>query len=93
MRFDQPISSDKLIEALIHLCRASAFRTAVHIRMMAFIDGLGALGAKGPVGTAITALPRDHQTIRRRRFCSDQFLDAHAGQRHARTHQSQCKLS
>ncbi|MFK4492457.1 branched-chain-amino-acid transaminase [Bradyrhizobium sp. USDA 336] len=59
MRFDQLISCDKLMEALVHLCRANSFRTTVHIRMMAFIDGHGELVAKGPVGTAITALPRE----------------------------------
>ncbi|WP_407151187.1 branched-chain-amino-acid transaminase [Bradyrhizobium sp. ORS 86] len=58
MRFDQPMFSDDLTEALVRLCRANAFRTTVHIRMMAFIDGPGELGATGPVGTAITALPR-----------------------------------
>ncbi|NEU98210.1 aminotransferase class IV [Bradyrhizobium uaiense] len=58
MRFDRAVSSNALIDSIIHLCRANAFRTTVHIRLMAFIDGAGELAAKGPVGTAITALPR-----------------------------------
>lgn len=58
MRFDDGPSRDELGEALVKLCRANEFRTNVHIRMMAFIDGFGDLGATGPVGTAITALPR-----------------------------------
>lgn len=59
MRFDQGPSRGELAEALVHVCRANAFRMNVHIRMMAFIDGSGELGATGPVGTAITALPRE----------------------------------
>ncbi|XSC42519.1 branched-chain amino acid transaminase [Bradyrhizobium sp. RDT10] len=58
MRFDQGPCKEDLTEALVHLCRANAFRTTVHIRIMAFIDGCGEMGATGPVGTAITALPR-----------------------------------
>ncbi|MDH2347780.1 branched-chain-amino-acid transaminase [Bradyrhizobium sp. SSUT77] len=59
MRFDQGPPRGELAEALIDLCRANAFRTTVHIRMMAFIDGSGEMGATGPVGTAITAVPRE----------------------------------
>lgn len=59
MRFDDGPSREKLAQALVQLCRANGFRTNVHIRMMAFIDGSGDLGATGPVGTAITALPRE----------------------------------
>ncbi|MGY3488144.1 branched-chain amino acid aminotransferase [Bradyrhizobium sp. USDA 4011] len=59
MRFDEGgPSSEELTQALIALCRANQFCTTVHIRMMAFVDGSGEMGATGPVGTAITALPR-----------------------------------
>ncbi|WP_213290623.1 branched-chain amino acid transaminase [Bradyrhizobium sp. sGM-13] len=58
MRFDEGPSSRELTQALISLCHANQFRTTVHIRMMAFVDGLGEMSATGPVGTAITALPR-----------------------------------
>ncbi|MFB9264811.1 branched-chain-amino-acid transaminase [Bradyrhizobium erythrophlei] len=58
MRFDEGPSSRELMQALIALCRANQFCTTVHIRMMAFVDGLGEMSATGPVGTAITALPR-----------------------------------
>ncbi|WP_050399927.1 branched-chain amino acid transaminase [Bradyrhizobium embrapense] len=58
MRFDLGPSREELTEALVSLCRANAFCTTVHIRMMAFIDGTGDIGATGPVGIAITALPR-----------------------------------
>lgn len=65
MYFDQGPCRGELAEALVHLCRANAFQTNVHIRMMAFIDGFGELEATGPVGTAITAQPRrtDKQSI------------------------------
>ncbi|MFB9268716.1 branched-chain-amino-acid transaminase [Bradyrhizobium erythrophlei] len=59
MRFDRGPSQQELAEALVDVCRANAFRTNVHIRMMAFIDGSGDLEATGPIGTAITALPRE----------------------------------
>ncbi|MFB6464077.1 aminotransferase class IV [Bradyrhizobium tunisiense] len=62
MRFDQGPSQEELARALINLCRANSFRTNVHIRILAFIDGSGELGATGPVGTAITALPRETAT-------------------------------
>ncbi|ASP94019.1 branched-chain amino acid transaminase [Sinorhizobium meliloti] len=58
MRFDAGPSDEELTQALIDLCRANQFRTTVHIRMMAFIDEMGEMGATGPVGTAVTALPR-----------------------------------
>lgn len=58
MRFDEGPSGGELTQALIDLCRANKFRTTVHIRMMAFVDGFGEMGATGPIGTAITALPR-----------------------------------
>jgi branched-chain amino acid aminotransferase len=58
MRFDEGPSSRELTQALIALCRANQLCTTVHIRMMAFVDGLGEMGATGPIGTAITALPR-----------------------------------
>ncbi|WP_050384440.1 branched-chain amino acid transaminase [Bradyrhizobium pachyrhizi] len=58
MRFDQGPSREELTKAVVGLCRANAFRATVHIRMMAFIDGPGEIGATGPIGTAITALPR-----------------------------------
>lgn len=62
MRFDQGQSRGELAEALVHLCRANGFRTNVHIRVMAFLDGAGDMDATGPVGTAITALPRETAT-------------------------------
>lgn len=58
MRFDAGPYDAELTDALIELCRANRFRTTVHVRMMAFIDDMGEMGATGPVGTAITALPR-----------------------------------
>lgn len=58
MRFDPGPSDAELSGALVDVCRANAFRTTVHIRMMAFIDDIGEMSATGPVSTAITALPR-----------------------------------
>lgn len=58
MRFDPGPSREELTEALIRLCRANRFCATVHIRIMAFIGGAGEIGATGPVGIAITALPR-----------------------------------
>ncbi|MCK1304171.1 branched-chain amino acid transaminase [Bradyrhizobium sp. 45] len=58
MRFDQGPSSEELSKALVQLCHANSFSTDVHIRMMAFIES-GELDATGPIGTAITAVPRE----------------------------------
>lgn len=58
MRFDEGPSDEALTKALVDICKVNEFRTTVHIRMMAFIDDIGEMGATGPVGTAITALPR-----------------------------------
>ena len=58
MRFDEIVDGDYLIDKTIDLVRANAFRETVHIRAMTFVAGEGELGARGPVGTAITVVPR-----------------------------------
>lgn len=58
MRFDGDVDHDFLVDRTMELVRANGFRETIHIRVMAFVDGEGDLGATGPVGTAITAVPR-----------------------------------
>ena len=58
MRFDEIADGDRLIDRTIELVRVNGFRETIHIRVMVFVDGEGDLGAVGPVGTVITAVPR-----------------------------------
>lgn len=58
LRFDASLTNEHLIAALLELVRANGFRDTVHIRLLAYVDGDGEIGASGPVGLAITALTR-----------------------------------
>lgn len=58
MRFAEIVGPDELIAKTIELVRANELRETVHIRTTAYIDGNGELGATGPVGFCITAVPR-----------------------------------
>ena len=58
MRFDEIVDGDDLIEKTIELIRANGFRETVHIRVVIHVEGEGDLASRGPVGTAITAIPR-----------------------------------
>ena len=58
MRFDEIIDADHLIEKTIELVRANGFRETIHIRVLVFVEGEEDVGACGPVGVAITAIPR-----------------------------------
>lgn len=62
MRFDPGPSDEELTKALIDLCKANDIKTTVHIRMMAYIEAEGEMVETGPIGTAITALPRPTTT-------------------------------
>jgi len=58
MRFDQIIDPDELINATLALIRANEFKENIHIRVQLYLDGEGDVSARGPVGVAITAVPR-----------------------------------
>ena len=58
MRFDEMIDGTRLMEKTVDLVRANEFRETIHIRVMVYVDGEGDVGARGPVGVAITAVPR-----------------------------------
>ena len=58
MRFDRGPGEEELTTALVDLCKANQIKTTVHIRMMAYVMSEGDIVDTGPVGTAITALPR-----------------------------------
>jgi branched-chain amino acid aminotransferase len=58
MRFETPVPGESLIEPLIDLVRANQFRETIHARVQIYLDGAGDVSAVGPVGVAITAIPR-----------------------------------
>ena len=58
MRFDRIIDEQKLIEGTIKLIRANELKENVHVRVQLYLDGEGDVSACGPVGIAITAVPR-----------------------------------
>jgi branched-chain amino acid aminotransferase len=55
MRFAVAFSNARLNQSLLELIQANGFRETVHIRLLAYIDGDGEIGASGPVGMAIAA--------------------------------------
>jgi len=58
MRLERIVSPEYLTEKTIALLQANEFRETVHIRTQVFVDGEGDVGARGPVGVAIIAVPR-----------------------------------
>ena len=58
MRFDRITDGHKLIDGMIALIRANELKENIHIRVQLYLDGEGDVSACGPVGTAITAVPR-----------------------------------
>jgi branched-chain amino acid aminotransferase len=58
MRFDGSIDIPSLAEKAAEVIRANDFREAIHIRVQLYTDGEGDLSACGPIGVAITAVPR-----------------------------------
>jgi branched-chain amino acid aminotransferase len=58
MRFDRLIDQRELIDGTIKLIRANELRENIHIRVQLYLDGEGDVSACGPVGIAITAVPR-----------------------------------
>ncbi|WP_420393160.1 branched-chain amino acid transaminase [Acuticoccus sp.] len=58
MRFQEIVPPDEMIARTLELVRANDLRTTVHIRTTAWVDGNGELGARGPTGFAVTAVPR-----------------------------------
>jgi branched-chain amino acid aminotransferase len=58
MRFEESVDFESLADKTAELVRANDFREAIHIRVQLYADGEGDLSACGPVGVAITAVPR-----------------------------------
>ena len=58
MRFEAVIDEQTVSRQIVDLLRASEFRETVHVRPTVYVDGTGGSGARGPVGIAITAVPR-----------------------------------
>lgn len=58
LRFADAAGNRRLLDSLIELIEANRFRETVHIRMLAYVDGDGEIGATGPVGIAIAAHAR-----------------------------------
>lgn len=59
MRFDDPFSKAEVLEALMELLRANAFKGNVHITATAFLSGPGQPFLCGPSSLAITAAERN----------------------------------
>jgi branched-chain amino acid aminotransferase len=58
MRFNEIIDGNKLIDGIIALIHANEFKENVHVRVQLYLDGEGDVSACGPIGVAITAVPR-----------------------------------
>lgn len=58
MRYEHDLTSERVEAAVLEVIRANEFREDVHIRPMAWVDGLGEMGATGPIGWMVAALPR-----------------------------------
>jgi branched-chain amino acid aminotransferase len=58
MRFEGVVDGHTLARKTIELIQANEFKEAIHIRVQLYVDGEGDLSVCGPVGVAITAVPR-----------------------------------
>jgi branched-chain amino acid aminotransferase len=58
MRFDGVVDGPKLTEGMVELIQVNEFEENIHIRVQLYIDGEGDVSARGPIGVAITAVPR-----------------------------------
>ena len=58
MRFEEIVPAGEMAATILELVRRNRFRTSVHIRPTVYVDGNGGSGARGPVGTFVTAVPR-----------------------------------
>lgn len=59
MRFGQIIPAETMMEATVELMRKNAFRSSVHIRPTVYVSGYGESSAQEPLGTFVTAIPRE----------------------------------
>jgi branched-chain amino acid aminotransferase len=59
MRFNQIVSAETMMEATIELMHKNSFRSSVHIRPTVYVAGYGESSAQEPLGTFVTAIPRD----------------------------------
>jgi len=55
MRFEMDIGVEELTDWTIETIKANDFRETIHLRVLAYIGGMGQQGETGPVGFAITA--------------------------------------
>ena len=58
MRFDHHLENRVMEDALIELIKANELREDIHIRLLVWVDGEGDMGATGPVGWSLAALPK-----------------------------------
>ncbi|MBV8650608.1 MAG: branched-chain amino acid transaminase [Alphaproteobacteria bacterium] len=58
MRFDHQLDNRMMEEGLIELIKANELREDIHIRLLVWVDGEGDMGATGPVGWSLAALPK-----------------------------------
>lgn len=58
MRMESSFTFDDLNQAVIRVLKANEFRQDLHIRQCVFVDGDGPVGATGPVGMHVVALPK-----------------------------------
>ena len=56
-RMDSDLTCEELRDSIIKLLKKSKFETDVHIRQLAFIEGIGPMNTRGPVGLAVAAIP------------------------------------
>lgn len=57
MRFDQGFSLEDLRRPILDLIEANGFREDIHIRILAYLDGVPKVQSTGPVGIAVQAGP------------------------------------
>jgi branched-chain amino acid aminotransferase len=58
MRFDHHLDNRMMEDGLIELIKANELREDIHIRLLVWVDGEGDMGATGPVGWSLAALPK-----------------------------------
>lgn len=58
LRFDAPFTPDEINAKTLELLRANKAEEAVHIRTIAYLDGMGEQDVRGPVSYSISALEK-----------------------------------
>lgn len=57
VRMDSDLTYEEIRDSIIKLLKKNKFETDVHIRQLAFIEGIGPMNTRGPVGLAVAAIP------------------------------------